>query len=163
MPVAGRIGARVDDDFAAFYRDAYPGAVRLAWLLTHDHAAAEDVVQDAFVRLRPRLDEVAHRTAYLRTAIVNGCRDRARSAGRADAGWRRLRVITEVSSTDKPSELLDAVGRLPYKQRAVLVLRFWADLREGEIAEIVGVRPATVRSITSRALEQLRKELPDDH
>ena len=162
VPVAGRIGARVDDDFVAFYRDAYPGAVRLAWLLTHDHAAAEDVVQDAFVRLRPRLEEVAHRTAYLRTAIVNGCRDRARSAGRADAGWRRLRVVTEVSSTDKPSELLDAVGHLPYKQRAVLVLRYWADLPEAEIAEIVGVRPATVRSITSRALDRLRKELPDD-
>ena len=94
---------------------------------------------------------------------MNGCRDRARSAGRADAGWRRLRVVTEVSSTDKPSELLDAVAHLPYKQRAVLVLRYWADLREEEIAEIVGVRPATVRSITSRALARLRKELPDEH
>ena len=163
MPVTGRISTGVDADFTTFYRDAYPGAVRLAWLLTHDHAAAEDVVQDAFMRLRPRLDEVAHRTAYLRTAVVNGCRDRARSSGRADAGWRRLRVITEVSSTDKPDELLDAVRRLPYKQRAVLVLRYWADLREGEIAEIIGVRPATVRSITSRALDRLRKELPDDH
>ena len=153
----------MDDDFAAFYRDAYPGAVRLAWLLTHDHAAAEDVVQDAFVRVRGRLETVSHRAAYLRTAIVNGCRDRARSAGRADAGWRRLRVVTDGSSTDKPSELLDAVAQLPYKQRAVLVLRYWADLREEEIAEIVGVRPATVRSITSRALERLRKELPDEH
>jgi RNA polymerase sigma factor (sigma-70 family) len=152
-----------DDDFTGFYRDAYPGAVRLAWLLTHDHAAAEDVVQDAFVRMRPRLGAVDHRAAYLRTAIVNGCRDRARSAGRADAGWRRLRVVTDVSSTDKPSELLDAVAHLPYRQRAVLVLRYWADLREEEIAEIVGVRPATVRSITSRALERLRMELPDDH
>ena len=152
----------MDDDFTGFYRDAYPGAVRLAWLLTHDHAAAEDVVQDAFVRLRPRLATVEHRTAYLRTAIVNGCRDRARSVGRADAGWRRLRVVTEVSSTDKPSELLDAIATLPYKQRAVLVLRYWADLREEEIADIVGVRPATVRSITARALAQLRKELPDD-
>ena len=150
------------DDFTGFYRDAYPGAVRLAWLLTHDHAAAEDVVQDAFVRLRPRLATVEHRTAYLRTAIVNGCRDRARSVGRADAGWRRLRVVAEVSSTDKPSELLDAIATLPYKQRAVLVLRYWADLREEEIANIVGVRPATVRSITARALAQLRKELPDD-
>ena len=150
----------MDDDFTGFYREAYPGAVRLAWLLTHDHAAAEDVVQDAFVRVRPRLASVEHRTAYLRTAIVNGCRDRARSAGRADAGWRRLRVVTDVSSTDKPSELLDAIGHLPYKQRAVLVLRYWADLREEEIAEIVGVRPATVRSITARALDQLRKELP---
>lgn len=152
----------MEDDFAVFYRDAYPGAVRLAWLLTHDHAAAEDVVQDAFVRVRPRLAMVSHRDAYLRTAIVNGCRDRARSAGRADAGWRRLRVVTEVTSTDKPSELLDAVAHLPYKQRAVLVLRYWADLREEEIAEIVGVRPATVRSITARALDRLRKDLPDD-
>jgi len=150
------------DDFTGFYRDAYPGAVRLAWLLTHDHAAAEDVVQDAFVRLRPRLATVEHRTAYLRMAIVNGCRDRARSVGRADAGWRRLRVVAEVSSTDKPAELLDAIATLPYKQRAVLVLRYWADLREEEIANIVGVRPATVRSITARALAQLRKELPDD-
>lgn len=153
----------MDDDFTGFYREAYPGAVRLAWLLTHDHAAAEDVVQDAFVRLRARLATIEHRTAYLRTAIVNGCRDRARSTGRAEAGWRRLRVVTEVTSTDKPSELLDAVGQLPYKQRAVVVLRYWADLREEEIAEIVGVRPATVRSISSRALDRLRKELPDEH
>ena len=49
----------MDDDFTAFYRDAYPGAVRLAWLLTHDHAAAEDVVQDAFVRVRARLGTVS--------------------------------------------------------------------------------------------------------
>ena len=152
----------MDDDFTDFYRESYPGAVRLAWLLTHDHAAAEDVVQDAFVRVRARLAMVENRTAYLRTAIVNGCRDRARSAGRADAGWRRLRVVTEVSSMDKPSELLDAVAHLPYKQRAVVVLRYWADLREEEIAEVVGVRPATVRSITARALERMRKELPDD-
>ena len=153
----------MDDEFTDFYREAYPGAVRLAWLLTHDHAAAEDVVQDAFVRLRPRLETVAHRSAYLRTTIVNGCRDRARSSGRADAGWRRLRVVTDVSSTDKPSELFDAVAHLPYRQRAVVVLRYWADLREAEIAEIVGVRPATVRSITARALERLRMELPNDH
>ena len=153
----------MDAEFTHFYRDAYPGAVRLAWLLTHDHAAAEDVVQDAFVRLHPRLATVEHRTAYLRTAIVNGCRDRARSAGRAEAGLRRMRPVVELSSTDHLSELLDAVGHLPYKQRAVLVLRYWADLPDSEIAEIVGVRPATVRSVTARALARLRKELPDEH
>jgi RNA polymerase sigma factor (sigma-70 family) len=163
LHAVGRIDAGMDDAFTDFYREAYPGAVRLAWLLTHDHGAAEDVVQDAFVRMRPRLGMVEHRTAYLRRAIVNGCRDRARSAGRADAGWRRLRVVTEVSSTDKPSELLDAVGHLSHRQRAVVVLRYWADLREEEIAEIVGVRPATVRSITARALARMRKELPDEH
>ena len=150
----------VDDDFTTFYREAYPSAVRLAWLLTHDHDAAEDIVQDAFMRLRPRLAMIESRTAYLRTVIVNGCRDRARSAGRADAGLRKIRATAEVTSTDKPSELLDAVARLSYRQRAVLVLRYWADLPEDAIAEIVGVRPATVRSITARALNQLSKELP---
>jgi RNA polymerase sigma factor (sigma-70 family) len=154
------IPGRMDEEFIAFYRDAYPGAVRLAWLLTHDHDVAEDVVQDVFVRLRPRLATIEHRAGYLRTAVVNGCRDRARSARRADAGLRGIRLVAEVSSTDKPAELLDAVASLPYKQRAVLVLRYWADLREEEIAEIVGVRPATVRSTTARALARLRKELP---
>jgi len=149
----------MDQEFTDFYRQAYPGAVRLAWMLTHDHGAAEDVVQDAFLRLRPRLAAIEHRTGYLRTAIVNGCRDRARSAGRADAGLRRLRLAAEVSSTDRPAELLDAVAGLSYQQRAVLVLRYWADLPEGEIAEIVGVRPATVRSTIARALARLRKEL----
>ena len=153
----------MDDDFVGFYRDAYPGAVRLAWLLTHDHAGAEDVVQDAFLRLRPRFAAIENPTAYLRTAIVNGCRDRARSAGRSDARLRRIMVLTEASSTDHPDELLDAVAHLPYRQRAVLVLRYWADLPEAEIAEIVGVRPATVRSITARALAHLRRELPDEH
>jgi RNA polymerase sigma factor (sigma-70 family) len=56
--------------------------------------------------------------------------------------------------------LLDAVARLSYKQRVVLVLRYWADLPEGEIAEIIGARPATIRSINARALARLSKELP---
>jgi len=150
------------DQFSAFYREAYPGAVRLAWLLTHDHAAAEDVVQDAFVRLRPRLEAIDNRRAYLRTAIVNGCRDRARSAGRAAARLRRIEIVSEVVPPGEASELLDMVARLPYRQRAVLVLRYWADLPEAEIAEIVGVRPASVRSLNARALARLRKELPDD-
>lgn len=151
-----------DDDFVRFYREAYPGAVRLAWLLTHDHHAAEDVVQDAFVRVRPRLGTVEHRHAYLRTAVVNGCRDRARSAGRAEAGMRRLDVVRDIEPAAEPSTLLELVARLPHRHRAVLVLRYWADLPEAEIAEIVGVRPATVRSLTARALARLRKELPDD-
>ena len=149
-------------ELEALYRELRPYAFAIAYRMLGSVSEAEDVVQDAFVRVRPRLSAVEHPTAYLRTAIVNGCRDRARSAGRAEAGMRRLRVIAEVSTTDKPSELLDAVARLPYKQRAVLVLRYWADLREPEIAEIVGVRPATVRSITSRAFDRLRKDLPDE-
>lgn len=161
----GTITRGVDEDaedFVRFYREAYPGAVRLAWLLTHDHHAAEDVVQDAFERLRPRLAAVEHRAGYLRTTVVNGCRDRARTAGRADARLRRIEIVSEVGPPGEASEVLELVARLPYRQRAVLVLRYWADLPEAEIAEIVGVRPATVRSITARALAKLRKELPVD-
>ena len=158
--ISGTIPDGMQDDFGLFYREAYPGAVRLAWLLTHDHHAAEDVVQDAFMRVRPRMTTIEHRTAYLRMAIVNGCRDRARSTGRADAGLRSMSITAQVSSTDEPSELLDAVAGLPYKQKVVLVLRFWADLPEAAIAEIVGVRPATVRSISARALARLSKEFP---
>ncbi len=163
VDAVGRITAGMDNDFTRLYRDSYPGAVRLAWMLTHDHDAAEDVVQDAFTRLHPRLATIEHPTAYLRAAIVNGCRDRARSAGRAEARWGRIRLVAEVSSTDRPSELLDAGARLPYKQRAVLVLRYWADLPEAEIAEIVDVRPGTVRTITARALSRLGKEFHDAH
>jgi RNA polymerase sigma factor (sigma-70 family) len=160
VEITGTIPVGMDEDFALFYRTAYPSAVRLAWLLTHDNNAAEDVVQDAFMRLRPRLATIEDRNAYLRTIAVNGCRDRARSAGRADAGLRHIRIDAELSSTDQPSELLDAVARLSYKQRVVLVLRYWADLPEAEIADIVGVRPATIRSINARALARLSKEFP---
>jgi len=137
--------------------------VQLAWLLTDDHGAAEDIVQDAFIRLHPRLAAVQHPTAYLRAAIVNGCRNRARSAGRARERLRRVSLTAELSSVDRPSELFDAIARLPYKQRSVLTLRYWADVPEGQIADIVGVRPSTVRSITVRALARLKKELPNEH
>jgi RNA polymerase sigma factor (sigma-70 family) len=151
----------MSDDFADFYRAQYPLAVRLAWLLTHDHASAEDITQDAFVRVRPRLTTVEHPTAYLRQAIVNGCRDRARGAGRSVTRMRLVSAGVESWTTDRPAELIDAVGGLPYKQRLVIVLRYWADLPESEIAAIVGVRPNTVRSLAARALAQLRKEIPD--
>ena len=153
----------MDDDFTRFYRDSYPGAVRLGWLLTHDHDAAEDVVQDAFMRLQPRLasDRAPHR--------VPADRHRERVPRPSPVSWPRRRRVAanQVGGrgvVDGPAVRAARRGRrLPYKQRAVLVLRYWADLPEEEIAEIVGVRPATVRSITARALAQLRKDLPDDH
>lgn len=148
------------DDFAEFYRERYPAAVRLAWLLTHDHSSTEDVVQDAFVRLRRRFADVTDPQAYLRTSIVNGCRDRARNARRSSGRLRLVTAAQPTSSNDHPSELVDAVAVLPYKQRAAIVLRYWADLPEAEIASIIGVQPGTVRTLVSRALNTLRKDLP---
>jgi RNA polymerase sigma factor (sigma-70 family) len=148
------------DAFADFYRARYPGAVRLAWLLTHDHSLTEDVVQDAFIRLQPKFGAVLDHPAYLRMCVVNGCRDRARGDVRSTTRFRLLSAAADTSTADHPSELLDAVATLPYNQRAVVVLRYWADLPESEIAEIVGVRPGTVRTLVARALTTLRKDLP---
>lgn len=157
----GSIGDTMTDEFVAFYRQHYAGAVRLAWLLLHDHGLGEDVVQEAFVRMRSSFDEITNRPAYLRRSVINGCRDRIRSAERSR---RRLRLVSAgspTSATDRPAELSDVVSRLPYKQRAVIVLRYWADLPESEIALALGVRPSTVRTLASRGLETLRKEIPD--
>jgi RNA polymerase sigma factor (sigma-70 family) len=148
------------DAFVDFYRLQYPGAVRLAWLLTHDHSVTDDVVQDAFLRMRPRFDTVLDGQAYLRTCVVNGCRDRARSSHRSNARLRLVSATTLSSNSDHPAELLDAVATLPYSQRAAVVLRYWADLPEAEIARILAVRPSTVRSLVGRALSTLRKDLP---
>lgn len=155
------IGGTMTDEFAAFYRQQYPGAVRLAWLLLHDHGLGEDVVQEAFVRMRSRFDEVTNRPAYLRRSVINGCRDGTRSTERSRRRLRLVRAGSPTSTTDRPAELSDIVSRLPYKQRAVIVLRYWADLPESEIAVALGVRPSTVRTLASRGLEALRKEIPD--
>ena len=62
--------------------------------------------------------------------------------------------------TPEARELLDAVARLPYRQRAVVVLRYYADFSERDIADALGCRPGTVKSLASRALDTLRQELP---
>lgn len=161
-PATESTGPRAHDgDFAGFYRVAYPGMVRLAWLLTHDEGLAEDVVQDAFTHLHDRFATLDRPEAYLRVAVVNGCRADHRRAGRHE---RRLRLVEPRpgdAHADAPADpMVDALGRLPVRQRAALVLRYWADLPEADIAEALGVRPATVRSLVARGLEALRKELP---
>ena len=142
-------------DFAAFYRDAWPGAVRLAGLLTQDTRVAEDVAQEAFTRIYPQWSRVQNPSAYLRVAIVNACRS---WASRRHTERMKLPLVATPMSTELAFDVLaDAVAGLPYRQRAVLVLRYHAGLREADIAEALGCRPGTVKSLTSRALAALRK------
>lgn len=148
-------------DFASFYRAAYPGMVRLAWLLTSDADRCEDVVQDAFTRLHDRFDTIDRPEAYLRVAVVNGCRADHRRAGRLERRLRLAEPRPGEDHADAPGDpIVDALARLAPRQRAALVLRYWADLPEAEIAEALGVRPATVRSLVARGLDALRQELP---
>ena len=144
--------------FAVFYRSEYPSAVRLARLLVPD-AAAEDLAQEAFSRLHGRFEALDNPPAYLRRTLVN--------LGRT---WhrRRLREHDRLSQAPRPatidlgaSEMLDAIDALPYRQKAVVVLRYWLDLSEREIAEVLGCRAGTVKSLGARALRRLRKAVDE--
>jgi len=144
-------------DFSEFYRMEYPGMVRLAVSLTGDVDRAEDVVQDAFARLHGRFPSLDRPGGYLRTSVVNLCRDHHR---RGALEKRELGRRCPAPLSLDASELIDVLLHLPFKQRAVLVLRYWGDWSEAEIAEAVGCRPGNVKSLASRGLATLRKEVP---
>jgi RNA polymerase sigma-70 factor (sigma-E family) len=147
----------------ALYRAQAVGLIRLAYLVLGDRAAAEDVVQDAFCGLYRnwgRLADPSGALPYLRSSVLNGCR----SALRRRALGRRVTMMYQpptgsaeaaVLSREERQEVLRAVRRLPDRQREALVLRFYLDLPDPEIARIMGIRPGTVRSATHRALKAL--------
>ncbi|WP_327381172.1 RNA polymerase sigma factor [Streptomyces sp. NBC_01207] len=142
--------------------------VRLAVLLVDDLATAEDVVQDAFTALYRRhgeqIAEVDNALGYLRTAVVNTSRSVLRRR-------RTLRAWTPPAAADIPSaedhvvldeahrEVLAALGGLTPRRRQVLVLRYWADLSEAEIAATLGISRGAVKSNASRGLDALERIL----
>jgi RNA polymerase sigma factor (sigma-70 family) len=146
------------EGFGDFYRREYDRAVRLGWLLTSSQAAAEDVVQDAMTGVYRSFDRIDSPSAYLRRAVVNGARSRARNERRQHERLARLK--RERPPTDSAdAELLEAIAGLPYRQRVVIVARYWAGWSEAEIAQALRCRPGTVKSLASRALTRLRKEV----
>jgi RNA polymerase sigma-70 factor (sigma-E family) len=146
-------------------------AVRLAYLLTGDRALAEDLAQDAFVRLAGRfvhLRDPGAFDAYLRTTIVNLSHSHFRRKKVERAYLDRVRSAPAPVGTDttgryeERQELWDALGRLSRRQRAAIVLRFYEDLPETEVAQVLGCAPGTVKSLVSRGLERLRTEIRGD-
>jgi RNA polymerase sigma factor (sigma-70 family) len=142
----------------SLFRSEYASTVRLAHLLIGDPVGAEDVAQEAFARVRRKVAVVDNPSAYLRTTTVNLCRNWHRRRRREQRGFERHGVV-DVAVSDAAAELLDVVDRLPFRQRAVLVLRYWSAATEAEIASTLGCRPGTVKSLHSRALETLRQEI----
>ncbi len=115
-------------------------------------------MHDAFARILPRFDRLALPAAYLRRSVVNGAqnwhRDERRHRERHDP------VAEPVEQEDGAArDLLAAALGLPYRQRVVIVGRYWGGWSEAEIANALGCRPGTVKSLSSRALDRLRKEL----
>ena len=146
----------------AYVRSA-PGGIRLAYLLTGDRAVAEDLVQEAFVRFVGRLRFLRDPDAfepYLRRTIVNLSKNHFRRRAVERTYLEREGPRAEDVSIDPDvathDTLRTALIRLPLRQRTALVLRYFEDLPDTTIAEVLRCRPATVRSLVARGLEALR-------
>src|SRR6185503_18428426 len=158
-------GSKLDE----LYRRHAGGAVRLAYLLLQDRAVAEDIVQDAFVRVAGRLVHLRDPgafDAYLRRTVVNLSHSYVRRRVVERAFLKRETAAAERGTALWPSSSLEdrellwkAMGRLPERQRVAIVLRFYEDLPEAQVAEILRCRPGTVKSRVSRGLEALRQEM----
>lgn len=152
------------ESFEAVYVRLRAPLVRVAYLLLGGAAGtegAEDVVHDAFVRYRERHGTVDSPDAYLRQAVVNGCRDRLRHAVvRRDRLPRLLPVPADaVTHVPELDETWAVLARLPERHRAALVLRFYEDLSEAEIARLLGCRPGTVKSLIHRGLARVKEAM----
>ena len=152
----------------ALYRAHAAEALRLGYLLTGDRTLAEDLVQDAFVRVLGRFHDLRNRDAfwwYLRRTIVNLSTSyfRRRAVERAWLARQRpdeaARAPHDLAERDR---LRTALMALRPEQRAAIVLRFYEDLSEADTAEALGVPLGTVKSTVSRGLERLRHELPEE-
>ena len=157
------------DAYASLVRAHSDIAFRTAMLITHDAAEAEEAAQDAFVkawRALGRFREGEPWRPWLLTIVANEARNRRRSAGRRQALALRLVPGTEGGSAEATvlagetrATLLAGLARLRDDDRLVLGCRYLLELSEAETAAALGVKPGTVKSRTSRALERLRGEV----
>jgi RNA polymerase sigma-70 factor (sigma-E family) len=144
-------------------------AIRLAYLLTGDRQLAEDLVQDAFVKLAGRLAHLRDPgafEAYLRRTVVNLANSHFRRTrlerSYLDRSKSEVAPSAEPPDTGRRDELWRGLQQLPARQRTAIVLRIYEDLPEQRVAEILGCRPGTVRSLVSRGLATLRIHVRSD-
>ncbi len=154
---------------AELYERHVPGAMRLAFLLTGDRAQAEDLVQDAFLRVVGRLQYLRVPDAfdaYLRRAIVN-LHTSALRRRRVEREYLRHQQLLAMPATDMPDvstreELWRALLRLPARQRTAIVLRYYEDLSEQQAADVLRCSVAAVKSLIARATATLRGQIGSD-
>jgi RNA polymerase sigma-70 factor (sigma-E family) len=167
-----------DNAVAELYAAHWASLVRLAWLLLRDQSHAEEVVQDAFIavhRAWGSLRRVDRAEAYLRRAVVNGARSSLRHQGVERRHLARERSdplgpygATAQSSAEQTaldheasSTMMQALSRLPRRQREVLTLRYYLDLSESQIADALGISTGSVKAHAHRGLAALREAWGD--
>ncbi len=151
--------------FTAHYRSL----VRLAALLLGDSGAAEEVTQDAYVQLHVRwraLRDTDKALAYLRTAVVNRARSALRHRGVVARHLESVAAPASVRSAEahtldrlQSEVVLAALRTLPTRQREALVLRYYGDLSEAEVADAMGCSRGAVKSHTARGIAALRARM----
>ena len=167
----GELGGEPDAEamLTGLYREHALPMIRLAYVMLGDRQAAEDVVQDAFAGLYRRWDQLTDHTKalhYLRSSVLNGCRSAIKRNRPVlellDAGPAVTSAETAVLAGEQQRLLMHAMRRLPVRQRETLVLRFYLDEPDAEIARLMGIRESTVRSTTHRALAALGRLLGEE-
>ena len=159
-----------DDEFSAFVTAQLPGLLRFGHLLTGEPSAAEDLVQTALARTHLRwtsIREPAAAAAYVRTAMVRQqstlrarLLSRERPVGEVPA---RPDEVAPYAAVDERDAMWSALARLAPRQRAVVVLRYYEQLSEAEIASVLRCSPGTVKSQSAKALVRLRTLLDAEH
>lgn len=156
------------------YREHVARNVRIAYLLTGDLEAARDLVHDAFVRTSGRLHTLRNPDAfgaYLTRTVINLSK-RHRERGALERRFLERRFLERERATATPNamqpdiatrdQLLTALRGLPHRQRAALVLRYYEDLSEADIADVLGCALGTVKSLLSRGLAGLRARVGEE-
>jgi RNA polymerase sigma-70 factor (sigma-E family) len=155
-----------DDALAALHREHYTALVRLACVLLDERGAGEEVVQEAFVRLHGSWPRVHEPLTYLRATVLNLARSRMR---RVLVARRRVEPVSRSATSPEEhavrlsdqQEVLDAVRALPRRQRECIVLRYYAELSEAEIASTLGISAGSVKSHSHRGLAALARRLEE--
>jgi RNA polymerase sigma-70 factor (sigma-E family) len=160
-------------DFDRFVAETVEPLLRSAYLITWDFAEAEDLVQECLFKVArrwPRVKKMERPVAYSRTVLINLALDEGKRRGQRRSELRldatglleahhddaAVRVFGRV---EQSTDLLRVLRELPTRQRTALVLRYFDDLSEAEVAAVMGCSVGTVKSTTSRALERLRRKI----
>jgi len=166
VPMRPRRAESSDAEFAAWMAARQGALARTAYLLTGSQSAADDLLQATLTKIYlawPRIADRQHVDAYARRALVNEHRSTWRRTS------RRPEVLAETPPDrgEQPPEydgereaVWQLVQGLPPRQRAVIVLRYYEDLSEAQIADLLGISTGTVKSQASRALAALRERVP---
>ena len=154
---------------SALFREHHGDLVRLALLMVGDKPTAEDIVQDVYASVHARwsrLPAQGSALSYVRAAVLNRCRSVLRHrniayrVGRMQAPEEaQASAESQVLLTEDRRQVLEALARLPDRRREVLILRYYLDLSESEIAEVLGISPGTVKSTAARGLAALARAL----